>query len=573
MPSSPRFAFALFAVLAAPLAAQEIAVEELPQPTSQEPVAVARSTDLAAVEQEALRLYSEGDLAGSLALYLDLSKRHPETRERARLALTAAWLTWQLEDQPSALAHLEAALFEAPDLEFRADLYAPEFAALYQDALRNAVHRRRVVASETINRAVGEIRARRYGPARALLLEALALTPNDPDGLYNLAVVDLREKRDDAALAGFERVLALERGDPEGVTRMIKSQALNNSAVIYFSRGAYEEAEAALAEAVALDAGDGHAWFNLGLARQRLGREAEAYEALRRARALMPDDASVARALALVEVERKNWISAVALLVEAAGQRPDDPDLALQLGRAQRGLGNLEGAVASFRRGVELDPADARKIGGTAALLLAETLRERGDLAGSGQAAEQATRLRPNDGGAWMLLGLSRQAAGDTAGARDALERARELAPGRADVAHNLGSVYLSLRDPVGAEEAFAAALAIDPGNADTRAALEALHARPAPPPNSRSREVGAELVAAADPATGVHGLRVGAVQSGSPAARAGLRPGDLILRAAERPVESPDALRRVLKDARGAPAALAVMRRGQPLELRLTLD
>jgi S1-C subfamily serine protease len=170
-----------------------------------------------------------------------------------------------------------------------------------------------------------------------------------------------------------------------------------------------------------------------------------------------------------------------------------------------------------------------------------------------------------------MHLGLARSAAGDTAGARDALERARELAPARADVVHNLGTVYLAMRDVVGAEEAFAAALALDPANSDTRAALDALRAVP-PLTGSRQREIGAELTPATDSASGRTGLRVGGVDVGSPAHRAGLRPGDLLLRSGERVLESPDSLRKALREGKGA-ATVALLRRGQPLELRISLE
>jgi tetratricopeptide (TPR) repeat protein len=598
---------ALLAALSTPLAAQQgVVVEELPPdeaPAEPEPTDPAAEPepgdeapaaddateadaavdapeqrppiapdDYAGLEAEAMRLYAEGDLESALGLYADLGSRHPDVAERARLRLTAAWLAWQLRDRPGALGHLEAALFEKPDAEFHAELYHPDFGVLHQDALRNAVHRRKVLASETINRAVGEIRAGRYRQARELLGRALAIEPSDPDALYNLALVDLREGDDDAALAGFERVLALERGDPEGVTRALKVQALNNSAVVYFSRGGYEEAEAALAEAVELDAGDAGAWFNLALARQRLGRDEESYQALRRAHVLEPEDVAIARSLALAELGRDNWVAAVALLSEAAEKQPRDADLALHLGRAQRGLGNLDGAIASFQRSLELDPRDADRAGGTAALLLAETLRSRGEVAGWREAAARATELRPDDGGAWMLLGLARLAETDLAGARRDLERARGLAPGRADVAHNLGSVYLALRDVVGAEEAFAAALELDPTNQEAAAALTALRTRPASATGSRGRDIGAKLVASADSALGVRGLRVEGVEASSPAARAGLRPGDLIVRAAERPTESTDDLRKVLKSTRGS-TTLAVLRDGKPLELPLSLD
>jgi len=573
---------------AASLTAQEIAVEELPEESQEAAPAPATEPPQAAIpgasqeeavlpsgpeelESAAIRLYSEGDLSAALTLYLRLGTTLPDPRERARHLLTAAWLSWQLQDPAAALREMEEALYLAPDAEFRAEIYHPEFASLYQDALRNAVHRRQVDASNKINQAVGELRARRFAAARRLLLEALDLSPNDPDGVYNLALVDLREGHKDAALAGFERVLALERGNPEGVTSKLKSQALNNSAIIYFEREAYDEAEAALSEAVGIDSSDGKSWYNLALARLKLGRGEEAYAALGRAHQLAPQDLDVTRALGLAEIERQGWTAAVALLGEASRAQPGNADLAFQLGRAQRGLGNLDGAAQSFARALELDPDNAAGVGSPAVLLLAETQQKRGDVSAATTAAERATAMRPEDGGAWMFLGLAHLAGGDLRQARKDLEKARELAPDRADIVHNLGSVYNAQRDLPLAEETFEAALALDPGNPATIGALAALRNRPPNPDAEKSFYVGAELTALADNGAGLKGLRVDAIELATPAARAGLRVGDLLQFAGDRELDNVNDLRRALRSGRGV-VQVSLVREGETLSLKLVV-
>jgi S1-C subfamily serine protease len=73
------------------------------------------------------------------------------------------------------------------------------------------------------------------------------------------------------------------------------------------------------------------------------------------------------------------------------------------------------------------------------------------------------------------------------------------------------------------------------------------------------------------------HGLggsavEVQSVEKGSPAATAGLRDGDLIVRFGDVPVAGVDELHRVLRDrAAGAPVTLGVIRRGQRLDLDIT--
>jgi len=577
----------LAAALAGPALAQTgIEVEELPeagqpdsgsQPQTGQQAPVAPSQPGSIDERQAASAYASGDLPRALDLYRALAEREQDPQRASRLLLTAAWLSWQLEDSQGARETLERALTIDPSVPFEQDLYAPEFRGLYQDALRVAVHKRRVQASNDINQAVGEMRAGRYPQARRLLDEALSLEPADPDGLYNLALLDLREQHADAALAGFQKVLALERGNPEGVTRELKSQALNNSAVIYFARGDYLDAETALAEAVELDPGDAQSWFNLGLARQKLGKADLGYEALQRAHRIDGDDVEITRALAIVEIDRNDWVQAVAHLTETTRARPDDPDLRLLLGRAQRGLGNLQGAVESFRQALQLDPAGARGVGAPAALQLAESARGLGDLAAWTQAAETSTRLRPGDASGWLLLGLARQKAADLPGARDALEKARQLAPERADVLHDLGALAMESGDYDRAETEFRAALQIDPGNTETRSALDDLVARKAAaaaPARGRARrpELGAHLVEADYAPLGIRGLRVDAVETGSPAARAGLRVGDLLLRADDKPVRQVDDFLKLLRR-RSRGLVVDLLRDGKPAQAFIELE
>jgi S1-C subfamily serine protease len=73
------------------------------------------------------------------------------------------------------------------------------------------------------------------------------------------------------------------------------------------------------------------------------------------------------------------------------------------------------------------------------------------------------------------------------------------------------------------------------------------------------------------------HGLGAGAVEvqsvePNSPAAKTGLVDGDLLVRFAERSIESVDDLHKALRaHAPGSPARVAIIRRGQRIELDIT--
>lgn len=576
-----------------PPTTEPIQVEDLPGEGDPPPVAAPERPvdDLAQVEADARHEYADGNLARARELYLELAGRHGDAASRAAFGVTAAWLSFQLGDRLAAQTQLATVLYASPEAPFRADLYAPEFAALFQDTQRDAVSRRARDAASRTALAVDAIRGDRLEEAERELRVAQTLAPGDPDILYNVALVEMRLGRADAALAGFERVLALERGRPGALDAGLKSQTLNNVAVLYFARGDFEVARTSLEEAVRLTPNDARAWFNLGLTRQRLGAAEEGYAALRRARDLDRRDVDVARALALADIERGDWVEAVALLLDGTRERPEDPELWLQLGRAQRGLGNADGALQSLQTAASLDPANRGGAAASATLLRAEMLRERGDHAGSAEAAGRVLAWRPDDVDAWMFSGLAQLGQRDLAGARRSLERARQLAPRRADVAHNLGSVCLELRDAACAEQAFKAVLELDPANAEVRSLLQRLEAQrlaqaASPPASSGSSgssggsrtagarrgpaDLGATLTNADYEPLDIRGLRVDAIVPGGAAERAGLAVGDLVLRVDGDEAESVDKLRK--RAARAEGAILDLLRAGKPLKVRLKL-
>jgi len=556
-----------------------ILVEDLPPQGAQEAAAPAGG-ELAGLEAEAERLYADGELSRALLLYADLAARHPTAAERARLGITAAWLSFQLGDRDAATGQLGRVLFDDPSAPFRPELFNPDFAALFLDTQRDATERRARAAAERTRSAVDAIRAGRFAEARKALLAALELAPDDPEVLYNLALVDQREGDLDAALAGFEKILSLGRAQPGRVGRDLEALVLNNVAVLYFTRADYEVARDALERALRLDPDDARALYNLGLTRQRLGDAEGGYAALRQARGIDRRDTDIARALALAEMAHGRWVEAVALLLEATRDRAEDPELWFQLGRAQRGLGNADGALQSLAAAERLDPRNRAGVALPAALAAVEILRQRGDSAGAAAAAERAVALDQEGVDGWMLLGLARLDAGDAAGARAALERARALAPGRADVAHNLGTACLVQRDWTAAETAFRAALELDPADADARKVLDQIAAqraaaaaaqkpargRPAPP------ALGATLVRVDYAPLGIEGLRVEAITAGGAAARAGLAVGDLVLRVDGKPAESAEALRK-RAGARREGVVLELLREGRVAKLRFKLE
>ncbi len=536
-------------------------------------------------EAAAAQAYADGDLAGAIAAYRELADRTADPREKTRLRVTAAWLVLQQGDAEAARRELAGALYATPEFPIQGDRYSSEFLSLFLDAQRDAAAARSRDASARLQEGVAALSRGDTPRARELLQESLRLLPNQPLAIYNLALVELREGHGDAALAGFEKALTLARSATDRSGRDLQGQALNNIGALYLQREQWEDAAEALERAAALDARDAGVWFNLGLARQKLGRKLDALDALRRAHELDRGNQTTASLLARAYGESGSWVEAVAVLVEATRLRPDDAALVFQLALSERALGNETGAEASLRRALAIDADDRTGVGGQAALLLAER-----SLAGKnyGQALETATtatRLRPEDASAWAYLALAEQGQGRLAEAAESLRRATELAPDRADLAHNLGTILLAERRYADAELAFRRAVELDPSSAASAQALANLESRsataptPAKPPASKAseparRELGLRLKAVDYAPLGIRGLLVESVAPGSLAAASGMMANDLILRAANRAVADAQALQREAQQAvRSGSLRLSVLRAGKPVEVTLRLQ
>lgn len=532
------------------------------------------------LEAQAATAFADGDLAHAAALYRQLAATHDQPAARAAALVTVGWIE-QLAGHPEqADAALEEALFVDPELRLRSDLYDETFVRRFLDAQPRAQAARTREAAELARAGVQLIAAGNLEGARAKLEAALALQPDQPRTLYNLAVVDLRSERSEAALAGFERVLSLGQGRPDLVPPELRALASTSAGLLYLKRGDAAAAEAMLEQATTLTPGDGKTWGYLGMARQRTGKLLEASAALERARALRPDDLEILDTLARVQLEAGRPIEAAAGLLEATRRLPDAAVLWLRLGIAQQKIGGLEEAETSFRRVLALDAENRAGFAEQAAAFLALTLN---DLGRPAEGAEMARRVLAWNGhsvDAWIYLGLAQRATGDLAGARQSLERAAALDPSRAETAYNLGSVALAAGDSLAAREYFLRALELQPAFPAAREILDRLDRGGAAPAAGTGRGAaarpgfGATLTEASYEEIGLKGLAVGAVDASGAAARAGIQTGDLLLRADGRPLaKSQDLLDLVRSAKRGQVVAIDLLRAGRPLRVSVRLD
>jgi tetratricopeptide (TPR) repeat protein len=580
-PRSPgALALLVFSLLAAPAVAQ---IEEEDIPATTEPALPAATPDLrtdpalppppspGALVAEAERRYTEGDLEGAALLYRQAAGALPAGEEQYRLLVTLTTLELQLGQREQAVASLARLLTARPDYPVQPELYGADFVNLYFDARQRALEERSRLAEERVRAGVVRMEAGDFAAARGLFTEALVFRPNYPAALFDLALVAQRSGDAESAIAGFQKLLALAASAGDEVPPELYARSLQNVGILYYNRGFFEDAELHLTQASKLDPGEAGTWNNLGLARRRLGKIADATAAFHRAHELKRDDQAIINNLALAYMDAQNWLDSVGLLAEATRAHPDNASLWLNLGIANRGFGNPEGAQRALRRTMELDPENRQGMAARAATYLALTLQEKGDAAGAAAESRRALSWRPEDVQAWTYLGIAQQALQDLDGAKASLEQAQKLEPTSAEIANNLGSVYFRLGEYDRAETTFQRSLAMRPDFLAATENLEHTRRRQAELQTLRNRlGIGAVAPRQSPPSVGVV---VGEVVPASPAARAELLPGDRIVLAQKVPLASPTTLFNLLeREPDMKTLALEIVRGGKQSRVKLRL-
>ncbi len=540
--------------------------------------------ELAELERRAEDRFAEDDLEGAISLYRLLAGRLRQ-REKTRVLMTVAYLEHLLARDSDAVVTVRDVLVEDPDFILRGELYNDTFTGIFYEGQKQAAAMRRELAERHVRQGNEHLERRDYDAARRQFDAAIAHRGDHPVALYNLALVDLYQQREEQAEAGFQKLLALG----ESIDSRTRSLALTNLGYLYQRRRQYEEAEDFLEQAVALDPAKSQAWSILGASRRQLGKTAAAAEAFRRAYELAPGDSLAMSNLALAHVDAGDFSPAVELLEKATAAEPESAGHWLNLGRARLGIGNTAGAVAAFESAIRHDPDDAGGWASNAATNLALHYYSSGNYQLALDQADRALSWRDDLITARIYQGLARESLGDLTGARRSLEEARRLDPTRAGSHNNLGSVYYQLGLYDQATEAFERALAIQADFPGARANLEAVQeargrprrppaavsrTSPQPAPAARTARLGVRFAEIDYAALGLKGAMVDRVEGGSPAARAGVRKRDLILKIDGRDIVDADELNRYIASRPpGSTVTLSLLRDNVPQRIDVRLN
>ncbi len=152
---------------------------------------------------------------------------------------------------------------------------------------------------------------------------------------------------------------------------------------------------------VAVEPDFGFGWKALALARQRLGRGEEAFEAMTHATRLLPEDAEVHGNLGILLRERQRLVEAEAALRESIRLNPDGVEVHFVLGFLLHDLERPEEAEVAFRKVTRLAPGHAE-----AHANLGVLLNGRKRFVEAEACLREAIRLSPDAPDAHLNLGL-----------------------------------------------------------------------------------------------------------------------------------------------------------------------
>ena len=185
--------------------------------------------------------------------------------------------------------------------------------------------------------------------AEATLLKALELDPNFSSAYDLLISTYVSANKLTPALGQLDRLLAKNPDNP---------RALMMSALIYSNQKDVNKARESYEKLLASSPNFTAALNNLAyLYSENFNQADKAYELARRARSLLPNDASVADTLGWICYKRADYQQALQLSQEAAAKLPSEPEVQFHLAMASYMMGQTDVARAAFQRAAE-SPTD-----------------------------------------------------------------------------------------------------------------------------------------------------------------------------------------------------------------------
>jgi tetratricopeptide (TPR) repeat protein len=286
--------------------------------------------------------------------------------------------------------------------------------------------------------------------------QAVQLAPT-PANLAVLTRAQVRARENTAALQTAEKAVQ------GGASAAASHEALGEAQL---AAGKAVEAAASFRKALELDPKLSVARVGLAQSLMAQGKATEAIAEAKKATEMDPNSgaAFAAHGMAILADNRNNAAAALNEAGQAAYLAPRNADVQVMVGRIFEQSGNLDQAVAAFKRALEADPD---YVPARVSLVMGQILRGKPD-----EALPEAKKLHeqyPNNGEAAAMYGRLLLQKKDYANAVPVLLKASEGMPGSAEVNAFLGTAQQFTGDSAGALEAYRKAVALAPTNVSYR--------------------------------------------------------------------------------------------------------
>ena len=243
------------------------------------------------------------------------------------------------------------------------------------------------------------------------------------------------------------------------------SPAELNQLVALFQAGRYAEMENRARQFVERYPDSGIAWKLFGTALGVQGKDA--LSALQKAAALLPDDVEVHINLGNVLQDIGQIDGAIVSYRRALGFNPHIAEVHNNLGNALKDLGQLDTAVASYRRALNINPQYAEAYNN-----LGAALHDLGRFDDAVASFRHALEINPSFTEVYGNLGNALKDLGCFDDALASFRRALEIQPDSAEVHNNLGAALEALGQAADAVASYRRALEIKPDYADAHSNL-----------------------------------------------------------------------------------------------------
>lgn len=268
-----------------------------------------------------------------------------------------------------------------------------------------------------------------------------ALTLNDRDGRVHAALGLLYKETGNygRSVDSYRRALELAP---------YSTDAMRGLAATLSATGAFEDAEAALLEAIAVEPDYWENYHALGNTRYQAGRFERAMAAYRDALALAPDESRVLNNLGAASFMANDFERAVGFWRRAARLQPSAATY-LNLGAAYFLLRDFDAAIDVYRQAQRLTPDDHFTSGHVGEAMLVSGNSAYGEQFDHAIAlARRRLDIDPNDRWTRAALGAYHAALGQREQAIGFVEATTSLAPDDVDVVYNAAVAHARLGEP-----------------------------------------------------------------------------------------------------------------------------